>query len=345
MDNFSALFGKKLAGSGGGSGTDNYNELSNKPQINGNSLTGNKTGANLGLQDVITSESKLSSDLIDDTGAENLFVSASEKSAWSGKQEPATTLAGYGITDAYTKTETDTALLGKQGTLSQSQLAAANSGITAEKLTADEAALAEVVDNGAKNLLQLFQLGSSNANTGNPCTSQGVEYEIQSGGTITAYRKSSASSGAYIFLYKNGAIQNVSEFFDGKHIWSGNPPQYPDGGVSIWYKIGSGSNITLPNGALLPNANGEAVQIGFQISTALSPTQSNPIVFKPMICAASDWAVSQKYVPYAPTNRELYEMIQALQNGTRYAPALAKAEPEEVRTEPDEEPESRGDER
>jgi hypothetical protein len=33
------------------------------------------------------------------------------------------------------------------------------------------------------------------------------------------------------------------------------------------------------------------------------------ITLKIMICTASDWAVSQKFVPYAPTNRELYEMI------------------------------------
>jgi hypothetical protein len=206
----------------------------------------------------------------------------------------------------------------KQEELSQSQLAAVNSGITAEKLAADEAALVELVDNGAKNLLQLFQLGSSNANVGNPCTSQGVEYEIQSDGTITAYRKSSASSGAYIFLYKSGAIQNVSEFFDGKHIWSGNPPQYPDGGVSVWYKIGSGSNTTMPNGALLPNANGEDVQIGFQISTALSPTQSDPIVFKPMICTKAEWDVSHAYSPYALSNPVLTPaLIEQVDNGAK----------------------------
>lgn len=34
-----------------------------------------------------------------------------------------------------------------------------------------------------------------------------------------------------------------------------------------------------------------------------------------MICTAEDWAVSHKFVTYAPTNRELYEMILALQNG------------------------------
>lgn len=37
---------------GGGGGTSNYNDLTNKPQINGNTLTGNKTSANLGIHDV-----------------------------------------------------------------------------------------------------------------------------------------------------------------------------------------------------------------------------------------------------------------------------------------------------
>lgn len=37
-------------GGGGGGGTSNYNDLSNKPQINGTTLSGNKTAANLGLQ-------------------------------------------------------------------------------------------------------------------------------------------------------------------------------------------------------------------------------------------------------------------------------------------------------
>lgn len=35
-------------------GTSNYNELSNKPSINGNELSGNKTGAQLGLQNTLT---------------------------------------------------------------------------------------------------------------------------------------------------------------------------------------------------------------------------------------------------------------------------------------------------
>lgn len=37
---------------GGEGGTSNYNDLTNKPQINGNTLTGNKTSANLEIHDV-----------------------------------------------------------------------------------------------------------------------------------------------------------------------------------------------------------------------------------------------------------------------------------------------------
>ena len=36
-------------GSGGGGGTDDYNDLSNKPQVNGVSLAGNKTSDDLDL--------------------------------------------------------------------------------------------------------------------------------------------------------------------------------------------------------------------------------------------------------------------------------------------------------
>lgn len=37
-------------GGGGGGGTTNYNNLSNQPQINSVTLTGNKSSSDLGLQ-------------------------------------------------------------------------------------------------------------------------------------------------------------------------------------------------------------------------------------------------------------------------------------------------------
>ncbi|MEE0873350.1 MAG: hypothetical protein UIH27_07765, partial [Ruminococcus sp.] len=62
---------KKLAGGGGGSGTDNYNDLSNLPKINDTTLSGNKSSSALGLQSEINSDSKLASDLVDDTNQDN----------------------------------------------------------------------------------------------------------------------------------------------------------------------------------------------------------------------------------------------------------------------------------
>lgn len=40
---------KKNSGGGGGGGTDDYNDLKNQPQINNNTLIGNKTASDLGL--------------------------------------------------------------------------------------------------------------------------------------------------------------------------------------------------------------------------------------------------------------------------------------------------------
>jgi hypothetical protein len=71
---------------GGGGGTSDYTDLANKPQVNGTTLTGNKSGSDLGLQAEINANNKLSSDLVDDTNATNQFVTSSEKTTWNGKQ-------------------------------------------------------------------------------------------------------------------------------------------------------------------------------------------------------------------------------------------------------------------
>lgn len=44
-------------GGGGGGGTTNYNQLSNKPQINGHTLSGNKTASDLGFGDLAEKDS------------------------------------------------------------------------------------------------------------------------------------------------------------------------------------------------------------------------------------------------------------------------------------------------
>lgn len=72
---------KKMVGGGGGSGTDNYNDLLNLPQINGETLAGNKTAGNLGLQDALTFDSTPTED------SANPVESGGVYNALAGKQD------------------------------------------------------------------------------------------------------------------------------------------------------------------------------------------------------------------------------------------------------------------
>lgn len=90
MDLLDIAIAKQLAGGGGGSGTNNYNDLSNQPKINDVTLSGNKTASALGLQNEINSENLLDADLVDDTEADNKFVTSAQMLEWSGKQDKLT---------------------------------------------------------------------------------------------------------------------------------------------------------------------------------------------------------------------------------------------------------------
>ena len=91
---------------GGGGETMNYNELENKPQINGIVLIGNKKTVDLGL------------------------VSQSDLGNYVTDTELTTELADYA-----TNTSVATALASKQDTLTTPQLTAVNSGITSGLVT------------------------------------------------------------------------------------------------------------------------------------------------------------------------------------------------------------------
>lgn len=63
------LLGLIKANSGGGGGTSNYNDLSNQPQINGTTLTGNKTASDLGLVAAETGKGLSENDFTDEDKA------------------------------------------------------------------------------------------------------------------------------------------------------------------------------------------------------------------------------------------------------------------------------------
>lgn len=102
---------------GGSGGTTNYDLLSNKPQINGITLTGNKTSTDLGLQPAgnyatyeqgVKADSAIQPEDLSDYLTKNEANSKyATITSLDSKANKSTTLSGYGIEDAYTKSEVD----------------------------------------------------------------------------------------------------------------------------------------------------------------------------------------------------------------------------------------------
>ena len=67
-----------------GGGTMNYNDLTNKPQINGVELTGNKTSSDIGIQPLITADNKLSYTLVSGLGTAATTASTDYATAAQG---------------------------------------------------------------------------------------------------------------------------------------------------------------------------------------------------------------------------------------------------------------------
>lgn len=130
-----------------GGGTNDYDDLVNRPQINSHTLTGNMSGADLGLQNTIS----------------DLDTIRAGAAAGATAVQPADMTA---------------ALAAKQDTLSAAQLAAVNSGITAPDVsqiqTNENNILSIEQANGKKQLLQFH----SDTNGALVATAQSNGYSV-----------------------------------------------------------------------------------------------------------------------------------------------------------------------
>lgn len=171
-------------------------------------------------------------------------------------------------------------------------------------LDIDRVAIAELIDSGAKNLLQTS------------CSSQtvnGVVFTVDTDGTITADIPDSVSANAQLELLPSVV---VPESFRGKSlILSGSPT---GGSTSTWRMVLQ--NTTSGFSTLAANEQGgTAVSIPDSVVrirlvfTVYSNCPAQTITIKPMICDKSAWDVSQEYVPYRPDYDELVARIEALE--------------------------------
>lgn len=159
---------------------------------------------------------------------------------------------------------------------------------------------------GAKNLLKV---------TSATQTINGVTFTVNNDQTITVNGTNTGTSTA-LFVINDIPLQSEIAY-----TLSG----CPSGGSSATYYIGSldttnWKEFTTDIGNGGTATLNEPKTIRFRIGIRSGVTVNN-LVFKPMLRRAE--ITDSTYVPYAPTNRELYEMILALQSGAAIQSAPA----------------------
>ena len=163
---------------------------------------------------------------------------------------------------------------------------------------------ASLIDAGAKNLLKI---------TGTSQTIRNVTFTVNDDGTVSVDGTNNTTSTAVFYL--NILPADTAPNYNGCKLTG-----CPQGGSTSTYRLavqlnsGSFTNYASDTGGGttihdVPSSDCRVVIAVYPGATV------DDLIFKPMICTAEDHAASDAFVPYTPTLRELYEMIQALQTG------------------------------
>lgn len=203
-------------------------------------------------------------------------------------------------TSSYTRAEIDALLIDK---VDNSTYATDKAAIDAE-IAALTPAVIKSVDDGAKNVADWSESTS---------TIENVTFTINADKTVSTSGTATARSQKPLFFTVPSTLKA------GRYVLSGCPNGGAQSGKILYclYLWDTTANARVASG----NDTGNGLEFDwipdsshtYNISVDVrSGTNASGLIFEPMICTAADWAVSKKFVPYAPTNRELYEMILAL---------------------------------
>lgn len=296
----------------GGTGTNNYNELTNKPQIGGVELVGNKSLSDLGIQAEITAESPLSSSLVSGLGsaaaadssdfataAQGALAASAIQSAGTGLTKSGTTLNHSNSVTAQASASFSSITFDAQGHITGStaattaQLNAINSGVTSTDVAQIETNKTNILSNKNSGFLQKNMLNIPD----NTYTVTGLTV-VASGGELT-YTSTNATSHAIVI----GTIDLPAGDYYLTDRAAGAK------GYDLRLLVDSTNVTTTAENAPFTLATAKTVEIrAYSYATITNQKIS------PMIITAADYnAGLTSYTPYAPSNAELYKMILALQ--------------------------------
>lgn len=265
-----------------------YNDSTKKVVLtlqNGNTVEFSVADLVAGLQSQLSATNKLDPAFID-YNSTHREVSDTEKTTWNGKQSA----------------------------LSSTQLSAVNSGIDSTKvgqISANQTEIARLVDDKPKNVLNITKQSVKTENTagtwnGDTYTRNGMNITINDDMTFTVDGEATDS---FSFTLKSTGLTGLQGYV----LSGGNPDSST---VSMLFQMqespwtnlaqdfGTGATI-----AQYDDTKSVAVSIRFS-----SGATADNLVIKPMICSANSWNFSHEFVPYAPSNAELYRMFLASQS-------------------------------
>lgn len=182
------------------------------------------------------------------------------------------------------------------------------SGIESEQesqgaaLDEDRAALMEIVDSGAKNIIDI--------NPPNGTDSTGITYTPNADKSFTAQGTATSLSQKRLLTV---SAEDAPKF--NGMVLSG----CPSGGANNTYRLvfmRDGSPYTTyatdyGDGTVIQNVPAVPCRVFLYIESG----QTVDIMFKPMICTKAAWDISHQYVPHRPNYDELIARIEALEGG------------------------------
>lgn len=202
----------------------------------------------------------------------------------------------------------------KQSALSSTQLSAVNSGIDSAKvgqISANQTEIARLVDDKSKNVLNITKQSMKAENTtgtwnGDTYTRNGMSITINDD---MAFTVNGEATGSFSFILKSTGLTGLQGY-----VLSGGNPNSNTVSMLFQMREAPWTNLAQDFGtgvaiAQYDDAKSVAVSIYFS-----SGATADNLVIKPMICTQNSWNFSHEFVPYAPSNAELYRMFLASQS-------------------------------